>query len=831
MKMKETDDNLHLEKEHMDQKVKEQALELPQSENRYHSLFNFSPFPIIIHDGKKIIDANPALINALQLKNKNDIIGLSPDIFVHTDDFQKSQDRQALMLKENKPLDAEEYRLIMPWKEERIALAYPTPITFGNEKFFMITYQDITQRKKTEEKLIKSEKRFKKLFNDLGDAVFVTKFGGQNKGKIIEVNSSAEIQTGYSRAELLKMNIIDDLVVAGFQEIPTDDSEVKLSEGKTLRLSEKKRKKDGTEYWTDVIITRIEFDEQEATLSINHDITIRKRDEQVKSVIYNISNAVTTTNNLKELIIQIQKELSTVIDTTNFYLATYDEQSDTISLPYFVDENDDFKSIPAERTITRYVIQTQKSLLADLNKIHQLEQEGEIGRFGSDSLIWLGVPLKIDGKVTGVLAVQSYTNENAYNESDQKMLEFVSNQIGISINRKKTEGDLMIALKKATESDRLKSAFLANMSHEIRTPMNGILGFAGLLKEAGHSGEQQTEYIEVIEKSGNRMLNIINQIIDISKIESGLMKVFLSKSNVNEQIEYVYNFFKPEVEEKGMKLFSKSPLPIQDAFYITDSEKTIAILVNLVKNAIKYSKKGSIEFGYEIVVDKTHENYLQFYVKDTGLGIAKDRHLAIFERFIQADIEDRNAYQGAGLGLAISKAYVEMLGGKIWVESALGVGSTFFFTIPFTLGDSDKLTSAESEKSEEKIEIAKKSDKTLKILIADDDELSDAYLSIILKKIGAELYHANNGVDAVATFFKNPDIDIILMDMKMPLMSGYEATRLIKEKNKNVFIIAQTAYALMGDNIKTLQAGCDEYISKPIIAENLLKIIEDYINR
>jgi len=253
--------------------------------------------------------------------------------------------------------------------------------------------------------------------------------------------------------------------------------------------------------------------------------------------------------------------------------------------------------------------------------------------------------------------------------------------------KEKRAAELIIAKEKAEESDRLKSAFLANMSHEIRTPMNGILGFAELLKEPNLTGKEQQEYIKIIEKSGARMLNIINDIVDISKIESGLMEVSIKESNINEQIEYIYIFFRPEVEGKGMQLSYRNGLVSSESIIKTDREKLFAILTNLVKNAIKYTNKGSIEFGYDHVETHGPRNIgagsasLQFYVKDTGIGIPKDRQEAIFERFIQADISDKYAYQGAGLGLSISKAYVEMLGGRIWVESEEGKGSTFYFTL------------------------------------------------------------------------------------------------------------------------------------------------------
>ena len=244
--------------------------------------------------------------------------------------------------------------------------------------------------------------------------------------------------------------------------------------------------------------------------------------------------------------------------------------------------------------------------------------------------------------------------------------------------RKKKETELIIAKEKAEESDRLKSAFLTNMSHEIRTPMNGILGFAELLKEPNLSSDDQQDFIQTIQISGARMLNTINNIVDISKIESGLIKIDIKETNINEKIEFTYKFFKPEVEIKGLTVFFKNGLQSKEAIIKTDNEKVYGILTNLVKNAIKFTYEGSIEFGYE----KKGE-YLEFFVKDTGIGIPKNQMELIFERFRQGSESHNRGYEGSGLGLSISKSYVEMLGGKIWVESEEGKGSTFYFTIPY----------------------------------------------------------------------------------------------------------------------------------------------------
>jgi PAS domain S-box-containing protein len=280
--------------------------------------------------------------------------------------------------------------------------------------------------------------------------------------------------------------------------------------------------------------------------------------------------------------------------------------------------------------------------------------------------------LKSDGSITWVLgrAIPEY-NEN------QQIIGYVGTITDIT-EIKLYEIELNRLKEKAEESDRLKSAFLANMSHEIRTPMNGILGLAELLNEPKLSGDEQQLYLDLIKESGIRMLNIMRDIIDISRIAADQVKVHIEEVDINKQTKYLFKLFKPQTDNKGIVLSLSQDLLAEDVIINTDKEKLNAILSYLIKNAIKYTNEGGIEFGYL----KEKEN-LQFYVKDTGMGIPKDRQKAIFERFVQADTEDRYALEGTGLGLSIAKAYVEMLTGKIWLESKKGKGSTFYFTIPY----------------------------------------------------------------------------------------------------------------------------------------------------
>ncbi len=432
---------------------------------------------------------------------------------------------------------------------------------------------------------------------------------------------------------------------------------------------------------------------------------------------------------------------------------------------------------------------------------------------------YIGTTLwSFDGKAIGLIALidQKPIRDVKLAEA---VLKLVAVRASAELERKQAELELVKARDKAQESDRLKTAFLQNMSHEIRTPMNGILGFSYLLSQPGLNSDKQQEYISIIKKSGDRMINVLNEIMDISKIESGLVEAIISDVNVNEKVKSVYDILKLEAVAKSIRFSFETSLPESAAIIKTDGEKLFGILSNLAKNAIKYSEVGSIEIGYYKKGDT-----LEFYVKDTGIGIHKDRQEAIFDRFIQADIEDVQARQGAGLGLSISKAFVELLGGIIWVESVLGKGSTFYFTLPYLQDISkretfDSLTSFVNEEKELK---------KLKILIVEDDEVSELLFSNYVQEFVKQLLSARNGSEAVDTFRKNPNIDLILMDMSMPVMNGYDATRIIRKLNKDVIIIGLTAFAQDTDLKNAVGSGCNECIAKPVSKDHLMELIRTY---
>lgn len=410
------------------------------------------------------------------------------------------------------------------------------------------------------------------------------------------------------------------------------------------------------------------------------------------------------------------------------------------------------------------------------------------------------------------------TNISSINSRDNSIEYYVILFNDIS-KRKNTEEKLLEAKEKAEESDRLKSAFLSNISHEIRTPMNGIMGFSSLLEEPGLSGQNRQEYIKLINKSCQRMQNILKEIVDISMIESGQININLEYTNLNHLLDDIYKRLLNKAKEKGIELHIEKSLSDDEVNIVTDIEKLDSIIVNLLRNAIKYTDKGFVKFGY-----LKSKDFFEFYVEDSGIGIPSTRQKAIFERFIQADIEDIEARQGAGLGLTITKEFVKLLGGEIWLKSDIGKGTTFYFTILNNPTPESKSRNVSAVSSMNKLVGNFKP----KILIVDDDLSSQLYISYVVKPICRDVLTASSGDEALNICRNESDIDLILMDIQMPEMNGIAATQKIREFNENVIIIAQTVYTLNADRQKTLEAGCNNFISKPIDKVDLLNVIEKY---
>lgn len=380
-------------------------------------------------------------------------------------------------------------------------------------------------------------------------------------------------------------------------------------------------------------------------------------------------------------------------------------------------------------------------------------------------------------------------------------------------------------LRKAKEhaelSDKLKSAFLANMSHELRSPMNSIIGFSDLLLTTKPTPLEVEHYLDIINNNGKSLLNLINDIIDIAKVEVGQIKVNKTRCPVNEIFEELRIQYEGEKKlraKDGLEIRSCPEIPDSDFSFFSDPYRLKQILRNLIGNALKFTDEGYIEFGF-----KTTRRFLIFYVKDTGIGISEKKQAVIFERFGQDESALQRNTTGAGLGLAISKTLVELLGGKIWVESVEGQGSTFFFSLPFVEVEKVPPTNFPQPKPRESYDWTGKT-----ILIAEDEEMNFKLLEIVLKHTKAQVLRARNGKEAIAVCRKNNDIDIILMDVQMPILNGYEAVKQIRHFYKDVPVIAQTAFAMAGEKEKSLESGCNNYISKPINPLQLMEMIDGY---
>ncbi len=434
---------------------------------------------------------------------------------------------------------------------------------------------------------------------------------------------------------------------------------------------------------------------------------------------------------------------------------------------------------------------------------------------------YLSVPYFSDDKIIAVVSVANKKSD--YDYSDGQQLSLLMESIWRSMEREDLIAELKVAKEHAEESDRLKSAFLANMSHEIRTPMNSILGFVNILQEQDDlSNESRENFLGIVQQSSLRLLDTINDIIEVSKIESGHLQMNPTDVYIPDVLAYLESVFAPEAEKKGIGFTLVSPESVQNIHLKTDKNKLESILVNFIKNAIKFTKNGAVEVGCNL-----NGNTISFYVKDTGIGIPKDKLDLIFERFGQVDAAFSRSYEGSGLGLSIVKAYAELLGGNVTIESESGVGSTFFFHI-------ENNTSQDKNQMPQKVieaDIIHKPLNKINILIAEDEEVNYMLMEQILSSDECNLLWAKNGLEAVELFKENPDIEFIYMDIKMPVLDGISATKKIRELNKDVPIVALTAYALSGDAEKFIAEGCNDYLAKPVKSIDIKSMISKYVRQ
>jgi len=639
-------------------------------------------------------------------KRKAEMLGYSPERFkhytdfmalVHPDDYEPAMNAMRQHLNGNQDKYEIEYR-IKTISGEYIWFYDIGSVTKrdsnGAPLYVSGLVLNINERKLAEIILTKSEERYRSFISQVSEGVY--RFESDLP---MDLNLPVEEQIDfiYDHMFIAECN---DALVKMYSSLSTDeiigkthldfhggrDNQINreslrnfILNGYTVQneITEEKNSLGQIFYFSNNSIGIIENNQLVRMWGTQIDISEKLKADVMQDVLHRISNAALTTDNLEELIEIIREQLGRLIDITNFFIAFYDEKTEMLSTLFEKDENDSINSWSASKSITGYVIRNQKSMLINDVEMKSLIDKGEIDHIGTPSKIWLGVPLMVNKKPVGAIVVQSYTRADAYTEKDKQILEFVSYQVCIAIERKKADEDLKQALLKAQESDRLKSAFLANMSHEIRTPLNSIVGFSELMLDTDYTDQQYLEFAHMINSSGNNLLAIINDIMDISKIEAGQIQLYKSNFSLRKLINEIQKQYSFKAQEKDLNLIAD----LQDndnPFYVFSDENRIRqIIVNFVSNAIKFTHQGSVEIGARIV-----DNEIQIHVKDSGIGISQEHHAKIFERFGLIESSESKRYGGNGLGLTISKSLVELLGGRIWLESEPGKGSTFYFTIP-----------------------------------------------------------------------------------------------------------------------------------------------------
>ncbi|MDE5422473.1 PAS domain S-box protein [Ancylomarina sp. DW003] len=640
---------------------------LEDSEKKFKALADASYEAVCILDGNQIIETNRRTSRLTGYSN-TELGQMSIYDFIPKENWNPNNNNKSKYHFETVGIknDGSEINITVNVKKS----------VFNGKTVTLVSINDITRLKQTETDL----KILSQSVIQSPVSVVVTDYDG----KIEFVNPKFIELTGYQAHEVKGQN--PRILSSGNNSTNTYKTLWQtIKSGKEWHGELQNKKKNGESFWEFANISALKSKSGEIThfIAVKEDITDKKRQETIQQIILNISNAVFTHNTLFEFIEFIRSELGKLINTTNFFVALYNSKNETFHLPYHKDKFDSLESFPKAGTISGWVIDNKKTLLANSRLLDEMESKGEIKLHGAASKIWLGMPLKGDEDIIGVLVIQSYEDENIVTEKDKEILELVSHQVSISIQKKKNEDDLRKALHQAKESDRLKSAFLASMSHELRTPLNAVLGFSNLI-DLNTPIETAVDFCKTINESGCQLLGIVEDLFDISSIESSNINIDCTKCSISSILYEIEDIIRTEqnaINKKHIEL--KLTLPPEMSKYViyTDPKRFKQVFLNLLKNALKFTEKGYVEFGLKEAMN-TSEKSFHFFVKDSGIGISDDMQKNIFDLFRQVDEKSSRMYEGIGIGLSISKKLIELLGGNIFIESKQNEGSTFYFTHP-----------------------------------------------------------------------------------------------------------------------------------------------------
>ncbi|MDO9274301.1 MAG: response regulator [Lutibacter sp.] len=660
------------------------------------------------------------------------------------------------------------------WTEVKVSL-------ITNEQSFpsgiLGVCRDISKRKIAEAALLKSREEYKSFFEDDLTGDFISTVDG----KLLNCNPAYLQICGFSSKE---------------EALSYDMNKIYANEGARNEIIKKLKGKK--------ILTFFEID-------------IKRPDGKIINIVGNLRGSFDSEGKLKTIKGYIFDETKRKVAMDELRkLSQAVEQSPATVL--ITDLNGNIEYVNKKFTeVTGY---SQKEVIGKSPRIFNSgHQSKEIYEHLWQNIIsgkeWFGELLnkKKDGSLYWELAsISPIKNE------DGKITHFLGVKEDIT-EKKKQEIQLLNALEKAQESDRLKTAFLHNISHEIRTPMNAIIGFSNFLKDPELSFESRKKYSNIIIKSSNQLLSIITDIISIATIESGQEKILENEIKLNTLFKLVYDQFKEEVLAKNIDFNVQLALSNEEDGIITDETKLMEIITNLVGNALKFTSKGFIKMGYIV-----KENMLEIYVEDSGIGIPVTMHEEIFDRFSQVEKTSTRFFGGSGLGLSISKGYAELLGGNIRLQSEIDKGSIFYVTIPLKKVLKKDFLSEEANNIKEFM-----LEETKTILVAEDEDFNFMLIEELLSDSNMNILRAKTGVEAIDLFKLNPQIALVLMDIKMPIMNGIEATKEIRKFTPTLPIIAQTAYSTPFDKEKMAEAGCNDILIKPFNKEDLIFKINEFL--